>query len=218
MKKNLTIGFALLVLFTTFSSKKELSINQLKVKEIIIKNNEILREEELIKDFSFLYNKNMVFLNVFEINKKLEKKSFIKKLKIKKIYPNRLEIKIIEKEPIAIIIKNKRKFFLDKNIQLIDYRKNLKYINLPIIYGDDKNFKKLFFDLKKNNFPIEMISKYYFYDVKRWDIEMKDKKIVKLPSKNYRKSLKNFISIQTNKNFEKYKIFDYRLNGQLILK
>ena len=160
----------------------------------------------------------MVFLNVFETNKKLEKKSFIKKLKIKKIYPNRLEIKIIEKEPIAIIIKNKRKFFLDKNIQLIDYRKNLKYINLPIIYGDDKNFKKLFFDLKKNNFPIEMISKYYFYDVKRWDIEMKDKKIVKLPSKNYRKSLKNFISIQTNKNFEKYKIFDYRLNGQLILK
>lgn len=218
MKKNLTIGFALLVLFTTFSSKKELSINQLKVKEIIIKNNEILREKELIKDFSFLYNKNMVFLNVFEINKKLEKKSFIKKLKIKKIYPNRLEIKIIEKEPIAIIIKNKRKFFLDKNIQLIDYRKNLKYTNLPIIYGDDKNFKKLFFDLKKNNFPIEMISKYYFYDVKRWDIEMKDKKIVKLPSKNYRKSLKNFISIQTNKNFEKYKIFDYRLNGQLILK
>ena len=107
---------------------------------------------------------------------------------------------------------------MDKNIQLIDYRKNLKYINLPIIYGDDKNFKKLFFDLKKNNFPIEMISKYYFYDVKRWDIEMKDKKIVKLPSKNYRKSLKNFISIQTNKNFEKYKIFDYRLNGQLILK
>ena len=189
MKKNLTIGFALLVLFTTFSSKKELSINQLKVKEIIIKNNEILREKELIKDFSFLYNKNMVFLNVFEINKKLEKKSFIKKLKIKKIYPNRLEIKIIEKEPIAIIIKNKRKFFLDKNIQLIDYRKNLKYTNLPIIYGDDKNFKKLFFDLKKNNFPIEMISKYYFYDVKRWDIEMKDKKIVKLPSKNYRKSL-----------------------------
>ena len=79
-------------------------------------------------------------------------------------------------------------------------------------------FQKIVFDLKKNNFPIEMISKYYFYDVKRWDIEMKDKKIVKLPSKNYRKSLKNFISIQTNKNFEKYKIFDYRLNGQLILK
>ena len=84
MKKNLTIGFALLVLFTTFSSKKELSINQLKVKEIIIKNNEILREEELIKDFSFLYNKNMVFLNVFEINKKLEKKVLSKSLKLKK--------------------------------------------------------------------------------------------------------------------------------------
>ena len=87
MKKNLTIGFALLVLFTTFSSKKELSINQLKVKEIIIKNNEILREEELIKDFYFLYYHNMVFLKVFEIKKKLEKKVLSKSLKLKKFTP-----------------------------------------------------------------------------------------------------------------------------------
>ena len=72
----------------------------------------------MIKDLFLLYNKNMVFLNVFEINKKLEKKSFIKKLKIKKIYPNRLEIKIIEKKPIAIIIKKKRKFFLDEKYSI----------------------------------------------------------------------------------------------------
>ena len=47
---------------------------------------------------------------------------------------------------------------------------------------------------------------------------MIDKKILKLPEKNYKKSLTNFMSIKDKTNFEKYKIFDYRLNNQLILK
>ena len=36
---------------------------------------------------------------------------------------------------------------------------------------------------------------------------MKDKKLLKLPSKNYRDSLKNFMKIRINKNFEKYNNF-----------
>ena len=47
---------------------------------------------------------------------------------------------------------------------------------------------------------------------------MIDKKILKLPEKNYKKSLINFMNIKENTNFEKYKIFDYRLNNQLILR
>ena len=47
---------------------------------------------------------------------------------------------------------------------------------------------------------------------------MIDKKILKLPEKNYTESLINFMKLKENTNFEKYKIFDYRLNNQLILK
>ena len=47
---------------------------------------------------------------------------------------------------------------------------------------------------------------------------MADKKILKLPTKNYTESLINFINIKDKTNFENYKIFDYRLNNQLILK
>ena len=47
---------------------------------------------------------------------------------------------------------------------------------------------------------------------------MDNKKVIKLPSKNYKESLRNFLKIRLNSNFEKYKIFDYRLNNQLILK
>ena len=46
----------------------------------------------------------------------------------------------------------------------------------------------------------------------------KKNKLVKLPNKNYMKSLVNFLSIKDRDNFAKYKTFDYRINDQLILK
>ncbi len=47
---------------------------------------------------------------------------------------------------------------------------------------------------------------------------MKDQKIIKLPTKNFNESVKNFLRLESEINFEKYKIFDYRIKDQLILK
>ena len=46
---------------------------------------------------------------------------------------------------------------------------------------------------------------------------MKDEKIIKLPIKDYVFSLENFMISASNKEFKKYKIFDYRIQNQLIL-
>ena len=89
---------------------------------------------------------------------------------------------------------------------------------MPYIFGNKENFKIIYDDLKKINFPLNLIKKFIFYDSNRWDIETIDKKIVKLPNKNYTQSLENFLKIKDKKNFKKYKVFDYRLEKQLILK
>ena len=218
MKNRFIIGVTLILLFTTFISQKKISVNKFKVQEIKFENNKILKEFELIEDLSFLHNKSMIFLNSYEIKKKIEKKSFIKRLEVKKIYPNKLIIRIFEKEPIAILIDKNKKFFIGKKYDLIEYKKIPKYKNLPTILGDQENFQSLMTNLKKISFPVENIQKYFLLSSNRWDIQMKDKKIIKLPVKNYNSSLKNFLKINKNKNFDKYKIFDYRLNNQLILK
>ena len=218
MKKRFFVGITLLILFTTFISQKELSINNFQILEIDIYNNFILEKNEIKKDLSFLYNKNLIFLKSSGIEKKLAGKSFIKRLEIKKIYPNKLVIKVFEKEPIAIIIDKENKFYLGKKIDLIEYKKLSKYSDLPIVYGDKKSFKILFENLKKVNFPIELIKNFYIFETKRWDLELKNKKIIKLPVKNYNKILRKFLEIRSNRNFDKYKVFDYRLEGQLILK
>ena len=56
-----------------------------------------------------------------------------------------------------------------------------------------------------------------FFETNRWDLETYNNKIIKLPSKNYKKSLKNFMSLKNQDNFKKYRIFDYRIKNQLIL-
>ena len=219
MKNKPIIGIALFILFTTFISQNKITINKFKIKEIKIENNSILENQELTKIFSFLYNKNIIFLNSYKIKKKIDKQSFIEKFEIKRVIPDKLIIKVFEKEPVAIF-KNqeKKKFYLGKKIDLIEYRKILKYENLPTVEGDLNSFKTLYASLIKIDFPTEIILSYHYFNANRWDIEMIDKKILKLPIKNYKKSLINFIRIKDKTNYDKYKIFDYRLNNQLILK
>ena len=112
----------------------------------------------------------------------------------------------------------KKKFYLSENIDLIDYQELKNYNNLPIIFGSQESFKSLYINLKKINFPINLIKKYYLYELNRWDFETYKMKIIKLPEKNYNESLKNFMILREKNNFDKYKVFDYRINNQLILK
>ena len=219
MRNKPIFGIALFILFSTFISHNKFTINKFGIKEIKIENNKILEDQELKNIFSFLYGKNIIFLNSYELKKNIDQKSFIEKIKIKKIFPDKLVIKVFEKEPIAILIdKYQKKYYLGKKTDLIEFRKILKYENLPIVKGEPKNFKKLFDNLIKINFPTDQILRYRYFKVNRWNIEMIDKKIIKLPEKNYTESLTNFMNIKDKSNFEKYKIFDYRLNNQLVLK
>ena len=219
MRNKPIFGVALFILLSTFISQNKFTINKFIIKEIKIENNKILEDQELIKIFSFLYSKNIIFLNSYELRKNINQNSFIEKLEIKKIFPDKLVIKIFEKKPIAILIdKNQKKFYLSEKIDLIEYRKILKFESLPIVKGEYESFKILYNNLTRLNFPIEQIYSYHHFEINRWNITMNDKKILKLSTNNYTEDLVNFMNIKDKTNFEKYKIFDYRLNNQLILK
>ena len=218
MKKQFVFAFILLVLFSTYKSEKSFLINKFKIENIYIENNLILTNEEIREDLDFLYDTNLLFLNTSGIKRVLKKKSFINDFKIKKIYPNKIKIIVFEKKPIFILQQKKKKFYIDENINLIDYSELKDFKNLPVVFGKKENFKTFYQNLKKINFPLNLIKSYYFFESNRWDLETYEKKIIKLPSENYIESLKNFIKLKKTNDFEKFKIFDYRMNNQLILK
>ena len=219
MKKRLLIALILLLLLSTYSIQNNISFfTNLNIKKITIKNNNIIKEVQIKTQLSFLYEKNIFFINTRKIESKLAELDFIDSYKIKKIYPNELNIKIYEKKPIAIIHNKKEKNFYTDKGEIISYIDLNKFKDLPLVYGDHKNFTLFYKTLQNINFPINEIDKFYLFEAKRWDIVTNKNQTIKLPIKNYKESLKNFNKIKEQRNFERYKTFDYRINEQLILK
>ena len=218
MKKRFIIAIVFLVLFSTYKPQSLSFINIFNLEKIEIENNLILKDKFIKKKLFFLYNKNLVFLKKSDVEKILSRIDFIKSFEVKKIYPNKIIIKIFEEIPIVILQNKKKKFYLNKNIELINYVDLENFKDLPIVFGNKENFKIFYANLKKIDFPIDIITRYYLFESQRWDLEIYQKKIIKLPVKNYVKSLKNFMSFRKQLNYNKYKIFDYRINNQLILK
>ena len=218
MKKRIVIAIALLISLSTIVSHQKLKISKFNLTEINIKNNFLISDKE-IKDLILpIYNKNLIFLNNDEIKQALEVSTFIESFKIKKKYPDTLEIKIFEKKPIAILLDKKKKYLLSDKIDLIEFKNLPDFENLPYVLGNKDEFKILYKNLKQLNFPFETIKKYTLFNSTRWDLQTKNNQIIKLPIEDYNKSIESFLDLKNKNNLKNYKIFDYRINNQLILK
>ena len=219
MKKKLFVGLILFIFFSTYKFKNDYNILKVfNIKKIEIENNQILDGSVIKKDLIFLYQKNIFSINEKEIKENIKKNNFIESFEIKKIYPSSIKIKIFEKKPIAILHYKKKKFFYTNTGDVIKYLDIEKFENLPIVFSNRDNFNFFYKNLVKINFPIDQIKSLYFFEANRWDLITINNKTIKLPIKNYEKSLKSFLKINEKDNFTKFRVFDYRINGQLILK
>tara|TARA_B100001057_G_C22784346_1_gene924945 strand:+ start:481 stop:1137 length:657 start_codon:yes stop_codon:yes gene_type:complete len=218
MKIRIFTAVALLILLTTINSKEHFVISKFNLKEVTVENNFLLKDKDIKNLLVPIYNRNLLFLKNIEVEKALTQNSFIESFNIKKKYPNTLKIQVFEKKPIAVLFNQKKKFYLSDKIELIEYKYLPNYQNLPEVIGNKYDFKIFYKNLKKINFPVNIIKKYTLYEAKRWDLEIINNKVIKLPSENYNKSLESFLSLKNKNSFEIYKLFDYRINNQLILK
>ena len=218
MKKRLLIAIALLILLTTITLHPIITISKFNLKKINIENNFLLSKKDIKKLLIPIYDTNLIILRNKEIENLLTQNSLIDSFNIKKKYPNVLKIKIFEKKPIAILQNKKKKFYLSEKIDLIEFKDLPDYQNLPYVFGNKDEFEIFYTNLIEINFPFNQIKKYTLYETNRWDLLTKNNNMIKLPSKNYMESLKNYLNLQNKNDFKKYKIFDYRINNQLILK
>lgn len=207
------------LLFTTYipNQKNEYKSFFFPLKKIDLENNFIIKSKIIKNKLNYLYGKNIMFIDNKLIENSLKEFDFISSFQIKKIYPNKIKIILIEKEPLAIYIDGKKKFYITKNNDIIKYKELDLYNNLPTVFGKKINFKIFFTDLQKINFPMIEIKSLHYFQIDRWDLVFKDDRVLKLPNKDYMQILKNFNVIKNDHNFKKYKIFDYRIKDQLIL-
>ena len=199
MNKTPIIAIILLLLLSTITLNKKIIIPKFSIKKINIENNFLTKKKNIKQSLAIFYERNLIFLDNQEISKTLMRNSFIESFEIKKKYPNTLIVKIFEKKPIAILLTKKKKFYLSEKIDLIEFKNLKNFSDLPYVIGDQIEFKMLYENLKKINFSLDQIARLTLYESKRWDLETKNKKTIKLPSKNYLKSLENYLELKEKK-------------------
>ena len=113
-KLKLFIYFFLLLLLTTFNNLSLSNSEYLKLKIKLINVSGLNSENNLKISEEFnklIHQKNIFFINKNYFIKILEKNNLIHSFKVKKIYPNSLEVKVKRTELLAITNHNKNKFF-----------------------------------------------------------------------------------------------------------
>ena len=218
MKKRIIIALILLISLTTITSDQKIIFSIFALKKITIENNSLLKKNDIKKSLEPIYDKNLLQLNNKEIKKILLQNSLIDSFKIKKKYPNTLEIEIFEKKPIAILFDKKQKFYISEKIELIDYNMLNIDNNLPYVLGNKDDFKIFYDNLRKIKFPFNSVKKYILYENNRWDLETLNNKTIKLSAQNYKDNLEHYLNLINKKEFKKYNLYDFRIKNQLILK
>ena len=111
------------LIFTTYNPQNNNNSNSyfFPIKKIEIENTKAINNNEIIKNLDFLKNSNLLFVNKQNIEDILLKNKFVSKIILKKIYPSTLKVIIFEKEPVAVQIIGKNKYYITKKNENINF-------------------------------------------------------------------------------------------------
>ena len=58
---------------------------------------------------------------------------------------------------------------------------------------------------------------FYYFQINRWDLQLIDNKIIKLPYKNIDQAIVKSIELLKRDDFKKYNIIDLRVDGKVVV-
>jgi cell division protein FtsQ len=187
-----------------------------------IKNISIsgLNDEEnlnILNDIKDLDLKSIFLINKNEISKIINSNNLVEKYEITKKYPHSLNIKITKTNFLAKINSNGQIYLVGSNGKLSDVKFSNK--ELPYIFGKPEinEFLKFIDIIYQSKFSLNEIENLYFFPSKRWDLELKNKTILKLSKDLTQFSLNEVFEILNDKNFHNIKVVDARIKNQIIL-
>ena len=135
------------------------------------------------------YNKKtLIHFPIAEYKSKIEKLDWIKRVSIKRKFPDTIYVSIIENLPYAIFIDGINQYLIDDDGEVISKNlNNSKYSELLLVTGSNGNLN--FSDLIREintSYPkiLNRIIEVEFIENRRWNLILKENIKIKLPEKN----------------------------------
>jgi cell division protein FtsQ len=210
-KKILIYFFLLLVV----GSINNINFNNLKlrnIKNINISGLDIKDKSTLLKQIENFNLNNIFLISKIDLTNEIESNFLVENYSVFKRYPSSLDINIEKTKFLAKINKNGQIFYIGSNGKFVknDFLNN----QLPFIFGNPEIIE--FFYIKeiidKSKISYSEIKNLYFFPSKRWDLELIDSTIIKLPNDNIGLALNVALEFIENNKF-----IDARIKNQIIL-
>ncbi len=215
--KKILIYLFLLILLGSVNNKYFIDTKFFIIKNLKLVGLSGLEKLDLLLRLEQIKNKNIFFLPKKEIITALNSNNLIETFKINKNYPSDINI-VIKKTIFLATIKIQNEIFLiGSNKKLI--KSELSYPNLPLVLGSPslEDFFLINENISKSSIKFNEIKKLYFFPSKRWDLELNSGILIKLPINSSIKELNDFYKIKNLPYFNNVKIFDMRVNKQIIV-
>mgnify|MGYP005635390297 FL=1 len=215
--KKILIFFFLLLLVGSINN---ISLDNLKFREINNINVSGLGDNSntiILEKIKKLNLENIFSINRKKIANQIDTNSLVESYVVFKTYPSSLNIKINKTKFLARVNISGKIFLVGSNGKLTEN----KFSNnkLPFIFGnpdiyDFLNFKDI---IDKSIISYEEVENLYYFSSKRWDLELKNNVIIKLPKNYSKESLDLALEFLHSNEFKDIKIIDARIKNQIIL-
>jgi cell division protein FtsQ len=210
--KKILIYFFLLLIVGSINNINLTSLKLQNINDISITGLDIKDKLNLLKQIEHFNQNNIFLINKIDLADKIESNTLVEDYSIFKRYPSSLDINIKKTKFLAKINKNGQIFYIGSNRKFI---KNDTLNNeLPFIFGNPEviEFFKIKEIIDKSKISYSDIKNLYFFPSKRWDIELRNNTIIKLPKDNINFALNFAIEF-----IDYNKFIDARIENQIIL-
>ena len=214
--KKILIYFFLLLIVGSINNINIDGLKSQNIKDINIVGLDIKDKEVLLKKIKNFYTKNIFSTSKSDLINEIEANSLVEEYFIFKRYPSSIDINIKKTKFLAKINIKGKIFYLGSNGKFT--KANHFNNQLPFIFGNPEvidffNIKKI---IDKSKISYSEIKNFYFFPSKRWDLELRDNTVIKLPNDNIHLALNLALEFLNNESF-KNKIIDARIKNQIIV-
>ena len=215
--KKIFIYLFLLILVGSINNFELNNYKIFKIRNIDISGLNNLENLELKKKIINLNLKNILLLNRFELSEIIDSNNLVQSYEVIKIYPSSIDIKILKTKILARLNKNGKTLYLGSNGKLSEY--NISKKSLPFIFGNPNSddFLNLKKKIDESKFSYEQFENFYFFPSGRWDLELKNNILIKLPENKINDSLNYAFDFMKNNNIDDFRVIDLRVKNQIIL-
>ena len=201
-----------------YSDKYQYSLSVVNINGL---NN--INEDEILNLIKPYKDSSIFLIPIKKIAKKISQNNWVQSINIQSNYKDTIEINIDESKPIGIYTTGIQNILFSDDLKILENIANNEKRFSALIKFEGKN--SIHESIKLiDSFPddfIQYVDKAFLINQRRWDLELKNSILLKLPENNIKEALENYKKIYINfSNEELIEIesIDLRMKKKIILK